>query len=213
MKLFEAAKFTHARSIKESPGAPVYWLSKPVLLLISAILILPIFPESQLLASASSETSVSVAPVAIRIKAGIRKPMVDADGNTWLPDQGFVKGVIADRDVITPVANTRTPALYLSERYGMTEFSHEVPNGRYVVKLHFAEMYGRVTGAGQRVFSFNVEGHEFKNFDIWALAGGSRRAYIETVEVEVTEGKLNITFTPNVQYPVINAVEIIAEAK
>jgi hypothetical protein len=36
-----------------------------------------------------------------------------------------------------------------------------------------------------------------------------QRAYIETVNVEVTDGKLDITFTPNVQNPEINGIEII----
>jgi hypothetical protein len=148
------------------------------------------------------------APV-IRIKAGVRKPFTDSDGNLWLSDQGFVGGVIADRDVIIPVANTTAPGIYRSERYDMKSFSYPVPNGKYVVRLHFAEMYDLVTGPGKRLFSFNIEGHEYENFDIWQAAGGSRRAHIETVSVEITDGKLDITFTRNLQYPVINAIEIV----
>jgi hypothetical protein len=59
------------------------------------------------------------------------------------------------------------------------------------------------------VFSFNVEGKEFKDFDVFAKAGGQQRAYIETVNVEVTGGKLNISFTPNVENPEINGIEIL----
>jgi hypothetical protein len=62
------------------------------------------------------------------------------------------------------------------------------------------------------VFSFNVQGHEFKNFDIFAKAGGANRAYIETVPVEVTDGTFKITFTSNIENPAINAIEIIPEA-
>ena len=36
-----------------------------------------------------------------------------------------------------------------------------------------------------------------------------QRAYIETVNVDVTNGKLDITFTPKVQNPEINGIEII----
>ncbi|MGA2854022.1 MAG: malectin domain-containing carbohydrate-binding protein, partial [Verrucomicrobiota bacterium] len=57
--------------------------------------------------------------------------------------------------------------------------------------------------------SFNVEGHEFKDFDVWAKAGGFLRAYIETVNVVITDGKLDITFTPNVENPEINGIEIL----
>jgi hypothetical protein len=42
-------------------------------------------------------------------------------------------------------------------------------------------------------------------------AGGSNRAYVETVPVEVTDGKFKITFTSNVENPEINAIELIAQ--
>jgi alcohol dehydrogenase (cytochrome c) len=61
------------------------------------------------------------------------------------------------------------------------------------------------------VFSFNVGGqHEFKDFDIFVKAGGAQKAYeVDVDNVEVTDGKLAITFTANVQSPAINAIEII----
>jgi len=40
-------------------------------------------------------------------------------------------------------------------------------------------------------------------------AGGPRKAYVETVGVDVTSGQLDITFTSNVENPQINAIEII----
>ena len=64
---------------------------------------------------------------------------------------------------------------------------------------------------GGRVFSYNVQGREFKDFDIWAKTGGPNRAYIETVPVEVTNGEFRITFTSQVQNPEINAIEIIPQ--
>ena len=38
--------------------------------------------------------------------------------------------------------------------------------------------------------------------------GGPNRAYVETVPVEVTDGKLKVTFTSNIENPQINAIEI-----
>ena len=107
------------------------------------------------------------------------------------------------------IANTKDPALYRNERYGMTSFSYPVPNGKYVVKLHFAETYNTITGPGERVFTFIVEGQEFKDFDVWAAAGGAQRACVETVNVEVTDGKLNISFIPQQENPEINGIEIL----
>jgi len=145
----------------------------------------------------------------IRIKAGATASYTDSSGNVWLPDQGFVDGDVVDRDNDVQIANTQDQALYRSERYGMSSFSYKLPNGKYIVKLHFAETYDDISGAGQRVFSFNVAGHEFKDFDVWAKAGGAKRAYVETVNVDITNGKLDITFTTNIQSPEINGIEII----
>ena len=147
-------------------------------------------------------------PAPIRIKAGVTEKFTDSSGNVWLPEQGFDGGDVTDRPGLE-IANTKDPALYFTEHYSMNSFSQPLPNGKYVVKLHFCETYEGIEGAGQRVFSFNVQGHEFKDLDIFAKTGGPRRAYIETVNVDITDGKLLVTFTPNVENPQINAIEII----
>ena len=144
----------------------------------------------------------------IRINAGATQKFTDSEGNVWLPDQGFTDGETWDRGRIS-IANTKNEMIYRTEHYSMTEFSLPVANGKYTVKLHFAETYEEIDGAGQRVFSFKVQGHEFKDFDVFVKAGGVRKAYVETVNVEVTNGKLEITFTSQVQNPEINGIEII----
>jgi alcohol dehydrogenase (cytochrome c) len=111
------------------------------------------------------------------------------------------------------VTGTKDPGLFTGEHYGMSAFSCKIPNGKYFAKLYFAETFAGVTGSGQRVFSFTVQGHEFKDFDIWAKAGGPRRAYVETVPVEVTNGEFRIVFTRQVENPAINAIEIVPQAE
>ena len=151
-------------------------------------------------------------PPPVRIKAGLSRPLTDSEGNVWLADQGFASGETAERSDHLAIANTKDPALYQSERYSMTSFSYPVPNGKYVVKLHFAETYDAIKGPGERVFTFIVEGHEFKDFDVWAKAGGAQRAYTETANVEVTDGTLNIYFIPQTENPEINGIEILPAA-
>ncbi len=164
---------------------------------------------------AASAASAKPAPkmAAIRIKAGppVAGFTADADGNMWLPERGFTGTDSIGRDGLA-IANTKSPGLYQSEHYSMTAFTEPVPNGKYTVKLHFSETYEGIMGPGQRVFTFNIEGKEFKDFDIWVKAGGFARAYIETVEVEVKDGKLDITFSPQVENPQINGIEIIPHA-
>ena len=171
-------------------------------------------PKKQSDAKPATTTAAVAAPAAkqtlptIRIRAGSTEKFTDASGNVWLAAQGFADGETVDRSELT-IANTKDQAIYRSERYSMAGFSQPLPNGKYTVKLHFAETYEGITGAGQRVFSFNVEGREFKDFDVWAKAGGGLRAYVETVDVDVADGKLDIAFTSNVENPEINGIEIL----
>ena len=145
----------------------------------------------------------------IRIKAGSSSPFTDSSGNVWQAEKGFNGGDVIERDAGTAIANTKNPGLYLSYHYSMDSFTLDLPNGKYTAKLYFAETYDGISGPGQRVFSFNVQGHEFKDFDIWVKAGGFGKAYAESVDVDVTDGKLKITFTPDVENPMINGIEIL----
>ncbi len=147
----------------------------------------------------------------IRIKAGSSTPFTDSKGNVWKAEEGFEGGNTIERPDLD-IANTKEPGLYRSEHYSMDSFSCEVPNGKYIANLHFAETFDGITGEGQRVFSFTVQGHAFKDFDVWKKAGGANRAYVVTAPVEVTDGKFKVTFISNIENPQINAIEIIPQA-
>jgi len=161
-------------------------------------------------APAQPAASAQAAPVTsstVRVRAGASAPFKDSAGNTWQADTGFEGGDVVERPD-TAIANTKDQGLYQAEHYSMTSYSCKIPNGKYIVKLHFAETYDGITGPGERVFSMNVQGHEIKDFDTYKKAGGSNRAYVETVPVEVTNGTFKIDFTANVENPQINAIEI-----
>jgi endoglucanase len=152
----------------------------------------------------------SAVKLPIRIKAGVTQPLTDETGVVWEADRGFEGGeTIARPDL--KIANTKTPSVYRAERYSMTGFRQTLPNGKYLVKLHFAETFEGITGPRERIFSFSVEGKEFKDFDVFVKAGGGERAYVEAVPVEIKDGRLDITFTPKVENPQINAIEILAQ--
>jgi hypothetical protein len=173
--------------------------------------------SNQCAASAAAQISEPPAPAVsqparpvIRVNAGAYEAYTDPSGNVWKADQGFTSGDMIDRPGIE-IANTQVPELYRSEHYSMNSFSWEVPNGKYLAKLHFAETFEGIYGPGERVFSFNVHGREFKDFDVWAKAGGANRAYVESVPVEVTEGKFRVTFASQIENPQINAIELIPQ--
>ena len=185
--------------------APLLFQDHPVQM--AAAQIAAVTPTATLAPAAAAPATVTTASGVIRIKAGKSEPVKDADGNVWLADQGFEGGQTIERPDIQ-ITNTKIPELYRAEHYSMDSFSWSVPNGKYDVKLHFAETYEGITGPGERVFSFNVQGHEFKDFDPWVKAGGFLKAYVETVPVEVTDGKIKVTFTPKVENPQVCAIEI-----
>jgi len=171
-------------------------------------------------ASASTATAASAKPAeppkpkvvlpTIRINAGSAAAFTDNSGNAWLADQGFVGGDVIERPELA-IGNAKDPTIYRTERYSMESFSQPLPNGKYTVKLHFAETFEGITDKGQRVFNFNVEGQEFKDFDVFVKAGGVQKAYVETVPVNIADGNLDIKFTHNIENPEINGIEIIPE--
>lgn len=169
----------------------------------------PVAPPRVATPAPAAATTTGALP--IRIAAGAAEAITDKNGNKWSAGQGFADGETIERpDITVAVGAGDDQKIYQSERYSMTKFTQALPNGKYTVKLHFCETYDGISGAGQRVFSFNVQGKEFKDFDVFAKAGGAMKAYIETVPVEVTNGKLDITFTSNIENPQINGIEILA---
>lgn len=199
-----ASLLTGCQSVKNEPAA----ITAPATAPVSATVLTSAPATAMAPTSAPVSAAVTLQPP-VRIKAGLNAAYTDAQGQTWLPDQGFDGGDVVERDADLKIENTTDAAFYRSEHFSMNSFSCAVPNGKYAVKLHFAETFEEITEPGQRVFSFNVNGQDFKDFDVLVKAGGPRRAYVQTVNVDITNGKLNITFTPNVENPEINGIEIL----
>jgi len=157
---------------------------------------------------ADATSSLTVTPP-VYIDAGSSMTYTDSVGNVWQADEGFDGGDSTERAADLQITNTADPAIFHTEHFGMNSFSCNLPNGKYTVKLLFAETYPDITGPGQRVFSMNVGGKQIDDFDTFAKAGGGKTAYIESVNVDVTDGKLVITFTAKTQNPEINGIEIL----
>ena len=175
-------------------------------------------------AAAPSPATKPIAPVAdtrptIRINAGAEVPVTDSTGVKWEADRGFDDGFTNDRTELQ-ITGTKTPELYQTERYSMNHYNIKVPNGRYILKLHFSEDYEGITDPTMRIFTYAVKDgspaagkvlKEVKDFSPWKSAGAQYQAYIDTVPIQVTAGELSITFTPQVENPQINAIEIIPQ--
>jgi hypothetical protein len=172
--------------------------------------------------TATAEASKPVAPPAvalptIRIKAGLDQPLKDSKGTTWAADSGYDGGEGVDRPELQ-VTGTDRPELYRAEHFSMDDYHFKVPNGDYLVKLHFSEDYDGLSDPTQRVFTYEVKDgdpntgktiKEVKDFSPWKAAGAQFKAYVDTVPVTVTSGQISIKFTPQVENPQINAIEIV----
>lgn len=156
----------------------------------------------------------------LRINCGATEPYTDKAGNTWLADQimdtgkewGAVDGLTVDRGGLGMVG-TDAPKIYETERYSMEGYKFTVPNGKYTVRLHFAETYDGITAEGERVFSVSINDKTvLEDFDPFKEAGGYQKPVVKTVEdVTVTNGQLPIGFTMNIQNPEINGIEILSK--
>ncbi|MEL7615072.1 malectin domain-containing carbohydrate-binding protein, partial [Vreelandella titanicae] len=96
---------------------------------------------------------------------------------------------------------------YRDSAAGSYTATYEVPNGLYVVELHFAELYQ--TQGGQRQGDYTIQGELFaENFDAFIAAGGADKPTVLTKNVIVTDGKIVIDVNADNGEPGFNAIAI-----
>ena len=144
----------------------------------------------------------------VRIVASSR-PFVDSAKQLWASDRFFSGGrygLSTDRADL---------GIYESDRIGRFRYNiPAVPLARYRLKLYFREpWFGKENGGpGSRVFDVACNGALLmKNFDI--LAEGGSQPIVKTFEnVQASaSGRIELSFMPVVNYPVVNAIEVLSE--
>ncbi len=140
----------------------------------------------------------------VRVNAG--GGAYSISGQSWAADTGYSGGSVYSTSA--NVANTPTPALYQTCRYGNFSYNLSVPNGSYTVTLKFAEVAR--TGPGQRVFNVAINGSQvLTNFDVFAQSGGAFIALDKTFPVTVSNGQVTLQFTNGPSdLPLLNAIDI-----
>jgi hypothetical protein len=156
----------------------------------------------------------------LRVNCAAIEPYTDKAGNKWLPDQymeegkawGAMDGMEVDRGELG-ITGTDAPKVYETERYMMSEYKFKVPNGKYTVRLHFAETYSGIGGKDERVFSVTINNKGvLEDFDVYKAAGGPEKPVVKAFKgVTVTNGELVIGFVSNIENPEINGIEILSE--
>jgi len=189
-------------------------------------------PQPQPQAPATVEATKPAAPPApaaaapepakkfvLRVDCGAFESHKDKLGNVWSADQelgagktwGADDGMTIEREGVG-ITGTDLVRIYETERYSMGSYKFTVPNGKYTVRLHFAETFEGIVGPGQRVFSVSVPGQEMlKDLDLFKTVGFLKPLVKEYKGVPVENGQLVIGFTPNVENPQICGIEILAE--
>lgn len=107
------------------------------------------------------------------------------------------------------IKGTDDDVLWKHERAGNCEYSIPVPPepATYDVVMHFAET--TYEEEGNRLFDIFVEGSLMaEGLDILKEAGGPRHAYTLTVQVQVTDGSIELSLQGKIQEPRIAAIEI-----
>lgn len=113
-----------------------------------------------------------------------------------------VKGTVSD-----PIANTNDDTIFQSEINGLAKYVVRVPNGKYKIKLLFAENY--FSTIGKRVFDVYVQSNLVINgLDIFKEVGA--KAALEKIidNVEVNDNLLDIHFAAQVERPLLNGIII-----
>jgi hypothetical protein len=158
----------------------------------------------------------------LRVNAGTTQAYTDKAGHVWQGEKeyvngggfGFVGGLAVERAADLKIEGTADPRIYQTEHYSMTAFKAEAPNGRYAVRLHFAETNPGISKkAGGRVFDVTIQGKVvLSDFEVLKAAGAAQKALVQEFKgIEVTNGILEIGFVAKAQNPEINGIEILSE--
>jgi hypothetical protein len=127
-------------------------------------------------------------------------------GNIW-SHEIFHSGYAADT---TLILNPAPISVYTSLRYGKEfgyVFPELTPDGKYTVRLHFADDWGE---PGKRIQDVMINGTKvLKDFDIYAAAGKMVAVIREYPATADEEGKITIDFETVVDNALISAIELI----
>jgi hypothetical protein len=156
----------------------------------------------------------SAALLPIRIVAA-SSPYVDEKGRVWLSDRYFSGG---RRGQTPDQAHRPNLGLYGADRVGKFRYSLPVvPGANYRVRLYFREPWfgqdnGPAGGPGSRVFNVSCNGEMvLRNFDILAESNGAPLVKTFDHVTATTDGMIELSFLPVVNYPVVNAIEVEPE--
>jgi predicted alpha-1,2-mannosidase len=139
---------------------------------------------------APSEDKTEALALPIKVICGNDEPV-----QGFVPDPNMVDGATNGKRVTidTSAPNAAPEAVYQSERYSQ-DFAYEFPvpkDGRYQVRLHFAEIFNNEIGS--RVENVSLNGQVvLKDFDILKTAGAMNKAVVKEFNDVAADSQGNI---------------------
>ncbi|MCI0514821.1 T9SS type A sorting domain-containing protein [candidate division KSB1 bacterium] len=185
-----------------------------------ADLIAGVYVDSIVVMASNAANSPVIIPITLiiappfteqRVNCGSDQDYQDVAGNLWQRDQaywpggwGYVGGATYTHQ--DAIVNTLDDALYHTSRYNLSSYQFDLPNGRYEVTLHFAEIY--YYRPHQRIFDVLIENQVvLSGYDI-IFEAGHDCACRKTYQTQVLDGQLNLDFNASADYATISAIEV-----
>ncbi|MEO1235693.1 MAG: malectin domain-containing carbohydrate-binding protein [Planctomycetota bacterium] len=153
--------------------------------------------------------------------------LTDATGQVWTADTGFFNGSAQsdtyDTDNAIDLSDPSIPdgtdvRLFQTERWDRSEgeelaYAFDLADGTYRLDVYFAEIYHGTQDPGDRVFDVEVEGQTaLNNYDVVDAVGGYT-GVVESFEVELDDGQLNLRFLRETQNPAVKAIRVVSVAE
>jgi hypothetical protein len=148
----------------------------------------------------------------IRINAGGVR-YTDNLNRQWSGDQVYTSGGFGFEGGQTyftsdPVSGTSIPLIYQSQRYKMDAYRFDVPNGKYQVILHLAELYFQAANEVSMDVAIENES-KISGLDIFREVGHDAALVYRFDAIAVNDGRLDITFSASHRDAKISAIEVI----
>lgn len=131
--------------------------------------------------------------------------IADKEFKTDTSSYGYMEGskAVTNDNII----GTNDDYIFQTEINGLAKYVIKVPNGKYKIKLLFAENY--VQKAGERVFDVYIQGKKLISaLDIFKEAGYKTALEKTFDNIEVNDYLLDIHFAALIQRPLINGIII-----
>lgn len=139
-----------------------------------------------------------------RINSG--GPTVQYQNTTWISDKFFISG-----GTYSTITSNDVNPIYKDVRHGQFEYNIPVPNGKYKVVLHFAEVFPDYPN---RLFHVTINDTVvLKSFNVWREAGDLTNVpVVKSFNVSTTNlSGINLKFVPGTKSAILDGIEIYSD--